>query len=49
MSITNAERMRQLIDEIAAEMAGNALPSANVILPDGKKVLRENNLADKDS
>jgi len=39
--MTNAERMRQLIDELELEMAGNKLPSAPAVLQNGKKVLTE--------
>lgn len=46
--MTNAERMRQLINELEAEMAGKQLPSAQVVLPDGKKVLRESKKSDED-
>ena len=41
MSITAAERMRQLIDEVEAEMAGRTVPSQPTVLPDGKKILSE--------
>jgi len=39
--MTNAERMRQLMNELEAEMAGTKLPAAQVMLPDGKRVLSE--------
>jgi hypothetical protein len=47
--MTNAERMRQLINELEAEMVGKTLPSAQVVLPDGKKVLRENTKLNEDN
>jgi len=41
MSITAAERMRQLIDEVEAEMSGQTVPSQPTVLPDGKRILSE--------
>lgn len=46
--MTNAERMRQLMNELEAEMAGNTLPNAQAVLPDGKKILSENNKNNED-
>lgn len=41
MGMTNAERMRQLMNELEAEMSGDTLPVSQVVLPDGKKILSE--------
>jgi hypothetical protein len=41
MAMTNAERMRQLMNELEAELSGNAQPVAKTLLPDGKKLLSE--------
>jgi hypothetical protein len=48
MGMTNAERMRQLINELEAEMSGNELPAAQMVLPDGKTILSETKKKDED-
>lgn len=48
MGMTNAERMRQLMNELEAEMSGDTLPVSQVVLPDGKKILSETKKIDED-